>query len=117
MPGMITKDQTLSEQEEKAFTLFKQANKAGNEWIKQYKTFELNVNGTMKVILCRMESKKDENGEEKLEMRREVISQEEEVFDAIHDIHWSTGHMGMERTHTHCTDKYFHHTIYGSHLL
>jgi hypothetical protein len=98
------KDQTLSEQEEKAFTLFKRANKAGNKWIKQYKTFELNVNGTMKVILCCMESKKDENGEEKLELGREVISQEE-VFDAINDIYPSTGHMGMERTHTHCADK------------
>jgi len=31
------KGQTLSEQEEKAFTLFKRANKAGNKWIKQYK--------------------------------------------------------------------------------
>jgi hypothetical protein len=104
------KGQTLSEQEEKAFTLFKQANKAGNKWIKQYKTFELNVNGTMKVILRCMESKKDENGEEKLELGREVISQEE-VFDAINDIHRSTGHMGMERTHTHC------HTRHGSQIL
>jgi hypothetical protein len=69
------------------------------------KTFELNVNGTMKVILHRMESKKDENGDEKLELGREVVSQEE-VFDAINDIHRSTGHMGMERTHTHCADKY-----------
>jgi hypothetical protein len=84
-----TKDQALSEREEKAFNLFKQANKAGNKWINQYKTFELNLNGTMKVILCRMESKKDENGEEKLELGREVISQEE-VFDAINDIHRST---------------------------
>ncbi len=100
------KDHTLSKQEEKAFTLFKQANKAGNKWIKQYKTFELNVNGTMKVILCRMESQKDENGEENLELGREVISQEE-VFDAINDIHQSTDHMGMERTHTPCADKYF----------
>jgi len=38
------KNKTLSEEEEKAFTLFKRANKAGNKWIKQYKTFELNVN-------------------------------------------------------------------------
>jgi hypothetical protein len=60
----------------------------------------------MKVILCRMESKKDENGEEKLELGREVISQEE-VFDAINDIHRSTGHMGMGCTQTHCADKYF----------
>ena len=100
------KESTLSEQEEKAFSLFKQANKPGNKWVKQYKTFELNVNGTMKVILRRMESKKDENGDEKLELGREVISQEE-VFDAINDIHRSTGHMGMERTHTHCADKYY----------
>jgi hypothetical protein len=100
------KESTLSEQEEKAFSLFKRANKPGNKWVKQYKTFELNVNGTMKVILRRMESKKDENGDEKLELGREVISQEE-VFDAINDIHRSTGHMGMERTHTHCADKYY----------
>jgi hypothetical protein len=60
----------------------------------------------MKVILRRMESKKDKNGDEKLELGREVISQEE-VFDAINDIHRSTGHMGMERTHTHCADKYY----------
>jgi len=100
------KESTLSEEEEKAFAVFKRANKAGNKWVKQYKTFELNVNGTMKVILRRMESKKDENGDEKLELGREVISQEE-VFDAINDIHRSTGHMGMERTHTHCADKYY----------
>jgi hypothetical protein len=100
------KESTLSEQEEKAFALFKRANKPGNKWAKQYKTFELNVNGNMKVILRRMESKKDENGDEKLELGREVISQEE-VFDAINDIHRSTGHMGMERTHTHCADKYY----------
>ncbi len=74
--------------------------------INQYKTFELDVNGTMKVIFCCMEPKKDENGKEKLELGRDVISHEE-VFDAINDIHRSTGHMGMERTHTHCTDKYF----------
>jgi hypothetical protein len=98
IPGMITvtgeKGKTLSEEDEKAFTLFKRPNKAGNKWIKQYKTFKLNVNGTIKVILCRMESQKDENGGEKLDLGREVISQEE-VFDAIHDIHRSTGHMGM----------------------
>jgi len=49
---------------------------------------------------------KDENGDEKMLLGREVISQEE-VFDDINDIHQSTGHMGMERTHTHYADKYF----------
>jgi hypothetical protein len=100
------KNQTLSEEEKKAFTHFKQANKPGNKWIKQYKTFELNVNGTIKVIFRCMELQKDENGDEKMLLGREVISQEE-VFDAINDIHRSTGHVGMERTHTHCADKYF----------
>jgi len=47
-------DKTLSEEEEKAFTLFKRANKAGNKWIKQYKTFELNFLRTTKVILHRV---------------------------------------------------------------
>jgi hypothetical protein len=65
----------------------------------------LNVNGTTKVILCRMELQKDENGDEEMLLGREVISQEE-VFDAINDIHWSTDHMGIEHTHTHCADKY-----------
>ncbi len=101
-----TKNQTLSEEKEKAFTQFKRANKSGNKWIKQYKTFKLNVNGTIKVILCCMELQKDENDDEKMLLGREVISQEE-VFDAINNIHRSTGHMGMERTHTHCADKYF----------
>jgi hypothetical protein len=100
------KNISLTEEEQQAFTLFKQANKAGTKWVKQYKTFELNVNGNTKVILRHMELQKDENGDERMLLGREVIGQEE-VFDAINDIHWSTGHMGMERTHTHCTDKYF----------
>jgi hypothetical protein len=100
------KNNSPSEEEQKAFTLFKQANKAGNKWIKQYKTFDLNVNGTTKVILPCMELQKDENGDEKMLWGRGVISQEE-VFDAINDIHRSTGHMGMECTHTHCADKNF----------
>ena len=29
------------------------------------------------------------------------------MFDAINNIHWSTGHMGMEHNHTHYADKYF----------
>ena len=36
----------------------------------------------------------------------EVIP-EEEVFDAINDIHHSTGHMGMEHTYTYCSPKYY----------
>ncbi len=36
----------------------------------------------------------------------EVISQEE-MFDAINDIHRSIGHKGMGRTHTQCADKHF----------
>ena len=36
----------------------------------------------------------------------EVIPKEE-VFDAINDVHHSTGHMGMEHTYTYCSPKYY----------
>ncbi len=88
------KNQTLSEREEKAFTHFKGANKPGNKWIKQYKTFEFNANGNTKVILHRME------------LQKMLFGKRDHQY-AINYIHRSTGHMGMERTHTHCADKYF----------
>ena len=55
------------------------------------------------MILCCLEVKK---GDTVPSLGQEVISQEE-VFDAINDIHRSTGHMGMEHTYTYCSPQHY----------
>jgi hypothetical protein len=66
-------NKTLSYDEHKTFALFMRTYKAGNEFIIDYKTIQLEVNGSFKDILCHMKNKKDGNDEETVVLGHEVI--------------------------------------------
>ncbi len=82
---------------------FRETHKYGYKWVRTFwiQTIEL-PDGTSKTILRRKESKYASGG-------RIVVSCEY-VLDAIDEWHRKRSHLGQERTHAFCKDKYYNCT-------
>ena len=82
---------------------FRETHKEGYKYVEKYMVEYIHLpDGTRRAVLRRRENNRPNGG-------RIVVSREQ-VFDAIDEWHRSKGHMGMERTHTACREKYYNCT-------
>jgi len=82
---------------------FRETHKSGYKYEKAYLLEYIRLpDGTSRPVLRRQERGKANGG-------RIVVSREQ-VFDAIDEWHSIKGHMGMERTHAYCRQKYYNTT-------
>lgn len=86
-----------------AVKAFRDTHKPGYKWVKHYFLQHIELaDGTQRKVLRRKEPKKKNGG-------RIVVSREN-VFDAINEWHHKRGHLGQERTHAFCRQKYYNCT-------
>lgn len=83
---------------------FRDTHKAGYKYVNKYwiEYIQLPEEPTRRAVLRRKEKDKASGG-------RIVVSREH-VFDAIDEWHRKRGHMGQERTHNYCREKYYNCT-------
>lgn len=82
---------------------FRETHKYGYKWVRTFWIQDIELpDGSSKTILRRKEAKYASGG-------RIVVSREY-VFDAIDEWHRKRGHLGQERTHAFCKDKYYNCT-------
>ena len=104
------KEGQLTEDEEKDFLKLRQSNHLAYDWIKKYSTHSITLpNGTVKNILRRLELDKDADTKGQKKVGRSVACMEE-CFEIIHEAHRLRGHLGVERTWTTLSPKYFNIT-------
>ena len=86
-----------------AVKAFCDTHKPGYKWVKLYFLQYIELpDGTKRKVLRRKEPKR-------LKLGRIVVSREN-VFDAINEWHHKRGHLGQERTHAFCRQKYYNCT-------
>lgn len=82
---------------------FRETHKEGYKYCEKYTVEFIELpDGMRRPVLRRIENNRPNGG-------RIVVSREQ-VFDAINEWHSPKGHMGMERTHTACRNKYYNCT-------
>ena len=86
-----------------AVKAFRETHKSGYKWVHNFWLQHIELpDGTSRDVLWRKEAKHPSGG-------RIVVSREM-VFDAIDEWHRKQGHLGQERTHTFCREKYYNCT-------
>lgn len=87
----------------RAVKAFRETHKSGYKWVRNFWLQHIELpDGTSRDVLRRKEAKHPSGG-------RIVVSREM-VFDAIDEWHRKRGHLGQERTHTFCREKYYNCT-------
>ena len=104
------KEGELTDDKEKQFLKLRQSHHAGYDWMKKYTTHCITLpNGTVKNILRRLELENDGDSKGQKKVGR-IVACVEECFDIIHEAHRLRGHLGVERTWTTLSPKYFNIT-------
>ena len=87
----------------KAVKAFRETHKQAYKWVKLYILEHIELpDGSQRKVLRRKEPSKTNGG-------RIVVSRDT-VFDAINEWHHKRGHLGQERTHAFCRQKYYNCT-------
>ena len=87
----------------KAVKAFRETHKQAYKWVKLYILENIQLpDGSQRKVLRRKEPSKTNGG-------RIVVSRDT-VFDAINEWHHKRGHLGQERTHAFCRQKYYNCT-------
>ena len=86
----------------RAVKLFRKTHKPAYKWVNSYYLERIELpDGTQRKVLRRIEPKRATG---------RIVMSQETVFDAINEWHYKRGHLGQERTHAFCRDKYYNCT-------